>query len=132
VLICYRANQPWGRVPKNKRTNLLLIGETTEILTVRIPCNEVCIPGTELRVLVIARDLPPLESEAGVDTKHLTIEVPGTDGISENELPRGGPTYSVSFPADCQPRGKFMEGMGHAGQSTASSPGEVPSIPAVS
>jgi hypothetical protein len=38
-------------------------------------------------------------------------------------------TYSRSFPTECQLGGRLMDGMGHAGQRTASSPGEVPWIP---
>lgn len=38
-------------------------------------------------------------------------------------------TYSRSFATESQWGGKLMDGMGHAGQRTASSPGEVPSIP---
>lgn len=41
----------------------------------------------------------------------------------------GGVTYSISFPTECQLGGRLMEGMGHAGQRTASSPGEVPPTP---
>ena len=37
--------------------------------------------------------------------------------------------YWRSFPTDCQLGGKLIEGMGHAGQATASAPGGVPSIP---
>ena len=112
------------------RTNLLLIGEATEVLAVWTPRNKVCISRTQLRIPLIVRDLPPLESKASVNAKRLVIEVSGIDGVCENEQPQSKSAYSVSFPTDCQLGGKLTEGMGHAGQSTASSPDDVPSIPA--
>ena len=54
---------------KGNKKNLSLIGEATEVLAVRVPRNKVCIPGTKLRVFLITRDLPPLESKACINTK---------------------------------------------------------------
>ena len=111
------------------QTNLLLIGKVTEVLAIRTPQNKVRKPWTQLRILLIARNLPPLELEAGVDAKCLVVQVPAMDWVRRGGLCSTS-TYSESFTADCQLGGKLTEGMGHAGQRTASSPGDVPLIPA--
>ena len=54
------------------------------------------------------------------------------DGMNSVKHLRGELTYSRSFPTDCQLGGKLIEGMGHTGQTTASAPGDVPSIPELS
>ena len=114
---------------RTNKTNLLLIGETTKVFTVRIPCNQVCVAWTQLRILLVAGNLPSLEPKAGVDAKCLIVEEPRMDSICEKERQHDESTYAVSFAAVCQFGGKFTDGMGHAGQRTASSPDDVPLIP---
>ena len=65
-------------------TNLLLIREVAEVLVVRVPRNEVCVSGTQFRILLVARDFSLLEPEASVNAKRLIVEVPGKHPISDN------------------------------------------------
>lgn len=65
-------------VKKARMTNLILISKLIEVLAVWTPRNKVRISRPEFWILLITRDLPPLESKAGVDAKCLIIEVPGT------------------------------------------------------
>ena len=118
-----------ARHQRTNKTNLLLIGKAAKILTIWFPRNEVSKPRTQFWIFAVVRDLPSLESKAGVDAKCLVVEVSRINKISENENLYSTFTYSESFLTDCQLGGKLTEGMGHAGQRTASSPGEVPSIP---
>ena len=101
----------------------------TKVLAVRVPRNEVRVPGPQFWVLLVVRDLSSLEPETCVDTKGLVVEISGANAISENGLADNESTHSESFPTVCQSGGKLIEGMGHAGHRTASSPGDVPLIP---
>ena len=116
---------------RENRTNLLLISEATEILAIRVPRDKVRISRTQLGISLVARDLSPLEPETGINAERLVIKISRKNVIYDDE-PDDEPTYSVSSPADSQLGGRLTEGTGHAGQRTASSPGDVPLIPDLS
>jgi hypothetical protein len=113
-------------------TNLCLVGETTKVLTIRVPCDKICKSWTQFRIFLVARDLPPFEAEASINAECLIVEVPRTRHFRGKPDSEHKHTYAVSLPTDFQLEGKLTEGIGHAGQNTASSPGLVPSIPLAS
>ena len=110
-------------------TYLLLIGEIAEILAIRLPRDKVRIPWAQFQILLVIRNLPPLEPKAGVNAKCLVVKVPVMNPVSNDIKASNEDLNSESFLTECQLVGRLMEGTGHAGQTTASSPGDVPLIP---
>ena len=114
---------------RSKTTNLFLVGKAIEILLICVPLNEVCISGAQCGISFVVRNLPPLEPEAGVDPKCVIIEIPVIDVVSNKSAVGIYVAHSRSSPTERQLEGRLMDGIGHAGQTTASSPGDVPLIP---
>jgi hypothetical protein len=54
----------------------LLISEPKKMLAIWFPRNEVGIPRAQFWILLIVRNLPPLEPKAGINTKRLVVEIP--------------------------------------------------------
>lgn len=72
-----------ARSQRTNVTHLFLIGEPTEIFTIRVPRNKVRIPGTKFRILLVARNLPPLKPKASIDPERLVVEIPEINRVRE-------------------------------------------------
>ena len=57
---------------------LIFVGVTEKILVIRFPRDDICKPGAQLGILLVARNFATFEAEAGVNAKALIIQVSGS------------------------------------------------------
>ena len=82
VLICVSKTLIDAGSQGTNAANLFLIGKATEILGIRVPRNEVCIPRAQFWILLVVRGLSPFESKTSIDSECLIVEIPGVDIVS--------------------------------------------------
>lgn len=113
---------------KNK-TYISLGGRGKNVGFVWLVLDEVGQPCVETRILGLSRANEILGAKVRVHSDHQQIQEPDPGGQGSSRHVKDKGMYLSASGTFSQPSGRFIPGMGHAGQIRANSPGFVVLIP---